>query len=155
MDNPTITEQLDAATAQAAKFSADLTAASALLDEANAARAADAAKIQGLEHDLSGEIARVKELGDKLTAHESTIAAHAATIADLNAKLADATAKLTLAPFADASTNGRKPVGETPGASGESLNERLAAIKDPKERANFRRENYAALMNERKPSRKD
>ena len=149
---PTILENLDAAKAANATLTADLTAANALLAEAQAKQATDAETIRALT-DRSGALAvATDEAAATIAALESGKAELAGQVADLNAKLKDATDKLALAPFKDAASAGIDPIRTSIGGE-TSLSEQLSGIKDPVERSKFRAANYAGLMNEQKPTR--
>jgi hypothetical protein len=149
---PTILENLDAVTAANATLTADLTAANALLAEAQAKATADAETIRALT-DRAGALAvAVDEMKAAHDAKDAELAEAAGRLKEVSAQLKDATDKLSLAPFKDAASAGIDPIRTSIGGE-TSLSEQLAGIKDPVERSKFRAANYAGLMNEQKPTR--
>jgi chromosome segregation ATPase len=135
---PTIIEQIEAANAQIQTLVADLTAANALLAEAQTKATADAETIRALTEQAGALANAANEAAATIAAKDAELADKAASLADLAAKLKDAEAKLTLAPFAD-TRNGIDPINTTVGESmthSDAL-EHLKTISDPKEKRAF------------------
>lgn len=140
MDTETVVDQITAAKALNADLSAKLTALEAdkataekLMAEADARASELSAKLEAAQGLIATGNAALADLTAKLTAAETAKAEAEAE----RAKLADAVGRNPA--FADAASNGRKPVAEQHGASvsSEELWNQYRQMTDPKAKREF------------------
>ena len=138
MENePTIVAQLEALTAEKAKFAADLDAANALLTETNGklqAALTENAELADAVNKAKTDAEASKAFGESQTAALEAAKTESATI---KAELEAANAKLSLKAFGDIA--GREPIAGAGGDTGtnEDLWAAYAAIKDPAKKREF------------------
>jgi small-conductance mechanosensitive channel len=138
MKEPTIVEQLETMTAQAAASSELVTGLQANLDEATAANAELTASVESLTDQASS-------LTADNAAFAETITGLTAAQTELQATIATQATALSHPAYLDA-VNGAAPASQQGGEGDNvSASEQYKKISDPNEKAKFYRENKALI----------